>query len=518
MKKGLNKNIYRTGLILSFLVVNALLLFGISSVFSYLNTGADKSSILHVESELEEIYLPKITWLNVDNEGRPMEEHTLKKIEKDYLSAWHVRNLAYANNDPYGIDDYYTDSARVKIYKIIDFNKANGTRLNGTTLDHHPELNFYSADGKLVVFTDRNVLSHTEIYKDQKLITKQNDTNSFKIMMLLEDGFWRIRHMEEVPVKTNKLVEKMIPSPELNLEILNSKGVNYYPKDSPWEMFGVNYQENIIARDFEMIRNMGLNTVRIFVPYKDFGKANVASEKLAKLSSTLNLAVTHNLKVVVTLFDFYGDYSIRDWTLTHRHAEQIVTTFKDHAGILAWDIKNEPDLDFESRGKEKVLAWLQQMATYIKQWDNKHPVTIGWSSPEAAVHLNEHLDFVSFHYYRDVSAFDQAYTMLRQATPNKTVVLQEYGYSSYSGIWNLFTGSEEDQMQYYKKMQAVLKKDNIPYLLWTMHDFDKIPTSVVGRLPWRKQRQKYFGFIDKHGKQKASYNYLVLQNKELFNN
>ena len=514
MKKGLNKNIYRAGLILSFLGVNALLLFGISSVFSYFNTGADKSSILHVESAREDIYLPKIVWTNVENEGRPMEEQTLKKIEEDYLSAWHIRNLSYANNDPYGIADYFTDSMRVKIYKIIDFNKANGTHLNATTLEHHPELNFYSADGKLVVFTDKNVLTYTEIYKDQKLIAKQRDTSSLKIMMLLEDGFWRIRHMKEVPIYTDKLLGKMIPSPELNPDISNSKGVNYYPKDSPWDMFGANYQESVIAHDFKMIRNMGLNSVRIFVPYKDFGKANVDLEKLAKLESTLDLAVAHKLKVVVTLFDFYGDYNIQDWTLTHRHAEQIVTTFKDHEGILAWDIKNEPDLDFESRGKEKVLDWLQQMATNIKQWDNKHPVTIGWSSPEAAIHLNGHVDFVSFHYYKDVSDFNQTYQMLRQAIPNKTLVLQEYGYSSYSGFWNMFTGSEESQAEYFKKMQVILKKENLPYLFWTLHDFDKIPTPVVGRLPWRKQRQKYFGLIDKKGKQKAAYKYLVLKNKE----
>ena len=185
-----------------------------------------------------------------------------------------------------------------------------------------------------------------------------------------------------------------------------------------------------------------------------------------------------------------------------------------HEGVLAWDIKNEPDLDFESRGKEKVLAWLQQMATNIKQWDNKHPVTIGWSSPEAAIHLNGHVDFISFHYYKDVSDFNQAYQMLRKAIPNKTLVLQEYGYSSYSGIWNMFNGSEQSQAEYFKKMQVVLKKENLPYLFWTMHDFDKIPTPVVGRLPWRKQRQKYFGFIDKKGKQKAAYKYLVLKNKE----
>ena len=90
---------------------------------------------------------------------------------------------------------------------------------------------------------------------------------------------------------------------------------------------------------------------------------------------------------MVTLFDFYGDYNVLNWTLTHRHAEQIVSTFKDHNAILAWDIKNEPDLDFDSRHKETVIAWLNQMIQEIKKFDPNHFVTIGWSSPEAALNL-----------------------------------------------------------------------------------------------------------------------------------
>lgn len=34
------------------------------------------------------------------------------------------------------------------------------------------------------------------------------------------------------------------------------------------------------------------------------------------------------LKVIVTLFDFYGDYSVLDWTLNQRHAETIVAALK----------------------------------------------------------------------------------------------------------------------------------------------------------------------------------------------
>ena len=222
----------------------------------------------------------------------------------------------------------------------------------------------------------------------------------------------------------------------------------------------------------------------------------------------LDLAQVHELKVIVTLFDFYGDYEIADWTLTHRHAEQIVTALKDHEALLAWDIKNEPDLDFESRGKDTVLAWLEQLTLFVQQWDQKHPVTIGWSNTEAAKYLSDKVDFVSFHYYKEASQFKEALDILRTSIPNKVLVLQEYGFSSYSGIWNAFQGSEGKQADYYREMQTILDDEKIPFLFWTMYDFEEVPTTVVGSLLWRRERQKYFGILDSTGEPKPSFRFL----------
>ena len=213
----------------------------------------------------------------------------------------------------------------------------------------------------------------------------------------------------------------------------------------------------------------------------------------------------NNLKVVITLFDFYGNYDIKDWTLTNHHAEYIVSHFKNHSALLAWDIKNEPDLDFESRGKNKVLSWLRQTIATIKKIDPQHEITIGWSSPEAAINLNDEVDFVSFHFYKKVSEFSEAYSDLKKQVPNKPLILQEFGYSSYDGFWNVFTGSEEDQKEYMDAIIQILDKEKIPYLFWTLHDFEEIPTSVVGRLPWRKAQQKHFGILDSNLKPKPVY-------------
>ncbi len=157
MKSKWNSNIYRSLLILSFLGINAILIYGISSVWAYLNSGADKASILHMQGGLEEIYVPEVEWQDLQNPGRPMEDQTLKEIEGDYLKAWYVRSNALSSNDSYGIADYYTDSMRIKIERILTLNKDHNTTTRQTTLAHHPSLDFYSADGTLVVFTDLHV-------------------------------------------------------------------------------------------------------------------------------------------------------------------------------------------------------------------------------------------------------------------------------------------------------------------------------------------------------------------------
>lgn len=502
---SLNRLIYRALLILSFLGVNAAILTGISAIFSYLNTGADRATILHLPKEQTPSYQPELIWAPLANEGRSISEQTLSELERDYLKAWYVRSIALETNNTYGVSDHYTDSARIKLYNIIELNTRNRTHIKSTTLRHHPKLEFYSADGKIAVLTDTDVELVEQAFMNGQPLAQHNERASYRVILLLEDGFWRIRHLLKLP--PSKIAVKQPPSVTLN-SIAHVKGINYYPQHHPWELFGENFSDSIIHHDFTKIRKMGLNTVRIFVPYSSFGETRVHTEKLAQLLQTLDRAAATGLKVIVTLFDFYGDYGLRDWTLTHRHAQQIVTTLKSHEALLAWDIKNEPDLDFETRGQTQVLAWLQQLLSEVKSWDSQHPVTIGWSSPEAAIHLNEKVDFVSFHYYREPDRFKQALEELKSRIPDKPVVLQEYGYSSYDGIWNAYLGSEEDQADYFKTMQKILDTEEVPFLLWTLYDFETVPNEVVGRWPWRKARQKNFGLLDGDGKQKAAYPYI----------
>lgn len=500
----LNKILIRILSIILFMSVTSLILFGISAIFNFLNTGADRSKILHTEVLKAQQYIPTMEWAPIDNVGRKMDMQTLANIEKNYMDAWYIKHIAYQTNSIEGIEDYYTDSAEKNLFEFIDINKSEKIYLEATTLEHHPEINFFSADGQLVSLTDHNVKEYKQVYKNDSLVYTKYEQHDYKAILLFEDGFWRIRHFIKEPATLEKK-SKQVYDAYPNFKI---KGINYYPQKNPWNTFGEDFNTEILTNDFEIIKNAGLNTIRIFIQYEDFGKAELNTQKLEKLKTLLDIAEQKELKVIVTLFDFYGDYSVLDWTLTNKHASIIVESLKDHKAILAWDVKNEPDLDFESRDKHKVLAWLKETIQTIKKIDQNHAVTVGWAKINNATLLKDELDLITFHYYEDIRDFKTAYAFLKNEIPNKPIALGEYGMSSYRGFWKPYGSSEKNQADFHKAMQTIFKENDIEFISWTLYDFENIPTDVVGRLPWRKNIQKKFGFIDNKGKPKKAFQYI----------
>ncbi|MEP1487423.1 MAG: glycoside hydrolase family 2 TIM barrel-domain containing protein [Algibacter sp.] len=500
---GINKNILRSILMMSYIAIIALILFGVSSVFSYLNTGADRSSMLHTEIKKIDQYLPKLEWAPLQNEGRPMDLQTLKGVENDYLDAWYVKHIAYKTSTTVGIDNYYTENARKNIFNAIEQNTSENISIEGTTLEHHITLEFFSEDGQLIVLTDNDVIEYKRVYQNDTVILETTEKSTYKITLLLEDGFWRIRHLTKEQSEDYK--KEFLSASN---KITTIKGINYYPQASPWDMFGDKFDTLTISKDFKIIKDSGLNSIRIFVPYDDFGKANVKLEKLNKLAQVLDLAEAENLKVVVTLFDFYGDYSVLNWTLNQHHAAIVVSALKNHDALLAWDIKNEPNLDFDSRKKINVLSWLDNMIDLVKSIDEIHPVTIGWSNAESANILKDKLDLITFHYYEDLNDLEKTYQDLKLGIPNKLIAITEFGVSSYKGLWKPFGSSEQKQADYHKQAQTIFSDHTISFMSWTLYDFIEIPKEVVGRLPWRKRAQEHFGFINQNGETKPAFNYI----------
>ncbi len=193
-------------------------------------------------------------------------------------------------------------------------------------------------------------------------------------------------------------------------------GVNYWPRRKAmywWQ----NFDPAEVRSDFALIRDLGLNTVRIFLLWEDFqpDPNQVDAEKLAHLVTVADIAAQNNLGLDVTFF--VGHMSGPNWSprwllggpppphawitdvisagqrthLGYRNmfhdsialaAERlllstVVSRLKDHPGIWMWNLGNEPDLFAHPQTAAAGQAWVREMTDIIKAIDPIHPVTCG---------------------------------------------------------------------------------------------------------------------------------------------
>ncbi|NET73973.1 MAG: cellulase family glycosylhydrolase [Sphaerospermopsis sp. SIO1G2] len=408
----------------------------------------------------------------------------------------------------------------------VENGPLQGWSLEQTDLSHRLQLHFYSADGSIVSFTARDVLVARVMRNETAVpILTEVTRADYNVIMMLEDGNWRVRHWvrasgsllepatladpptaDFVSVAGNRLMWQERP--------YTVRGINYYPRETPWRDFWPAYDSAVIEEDFALIEVLGLNTVRIFVPFNpqlpeedsEQGNIDPYEDLREKLADLLGHAEQHNLKVIVTLFDFRTDYQILLWPNSGFDAAEIVPYFADSPTILAWDIKNEPDLDQPGNTVEMVHLWLTHMVWQVRQHDPNHLVTIGWAKGDQAHQLADLVDFVSFHDYEPPETFGERVAGLRTAVPDKPLVLTEFGVPTWNSRFFPNGHTEREQAVYYADMRRVMAEetDVAGYMAWTLHDFARVPAAVVGRLPWRTGPQRHLGLVDGRGNKKEA--------------
>ena len=502
---------------------------GVANLSVYFQHGANPASALNIVPNVPPDLSVGLTWTADDTDtGRVLERATRTEIESVYLRAWLQWNLSFVKNAPYGLKTYFVGPALDAVTNDVQTIAIQGWQVGQVDTAHTLHLHFYSADGSIISFTDEQaVVVHIIRDKTGAIVLTQESEARYQVVMLLEDGNWRVRHWVRTQdtvldgasaVRTPpNFVGRVGANLALNGQNYSMTGVNYYPKDTPWDKFWLNYAPKTTERDVTLIRSLGMNTVRIFLPFEQFGgphigqatsatvPTNTVREPLVKLADFLRRAAAHGLKVIVTLFDFRTDYSLLLWPQSDRYLETLLTHFKDTPTILAWDIKNEPDLDYKNNGKEVVNAWLAHTARLARRTDPHHLLTIGWSTYKAAETQVAAIDVVSFHYYAPATALPQAYTVLQSAVFGRPILLTEFGLSTWNSPFFPGGHNEAEQAAYYADILHFWRTSGgAGYLAWTLYDFSTIPANVVGGLPWQSGPQRGFGLIKSDGTFKAA--------------
>lgn len=277
------------------------------------------------------------------------------------------------------------------------------------------------------------------------------------------------------------------------------KGVNYYPQWRPWGEMWRNWNGPQIARELRTAHNeLGINSVRVLLPYNGTGAkdrhGNVTPKLLGRLRELAQIAGNLDMRLVVTLFDFYVDFEPPGTPGYERdlaYIRTLVGAFANDDRIAIWDVHNEPD-HYGAWGdrQAEVLNWLGRMADEIHRVAPRQLVTVGMGQTQNLWQLGsdgrrpiDYSDVVSAHVYDPGPAATQL-DELRTHT-GKPLLVEEFGWPTDPQC-QAPNYTEATQAQLYRDVVGLARERTSGVLAWTLRDYDYAPT-----MRWDSREEHY---------------------------
>jgi len=285
------------------------------------------------------------------------------------------------------------------------------------------------------------------------------------------------------PIDTTTFVTAMENQLMWQGEPFTITGVNYYPRHAPWHRFIDEVDLVKMTEEFDLIQQAGFNTVRVFLRYQSLftcqPEAAIPNEAaFAKIDTLFQLATERQLKLIVTLNDL-PDLVFRplytDWAHYDNQTRYIVRRYRHETAILAWDLRNEGDIDYGAQTPDKtqatqedVMVWLAHISDMVRAEDPHHLLTAGWWGNPLIT--EPYVDLLSFHHWTTGVALQQRIDEY-QAITDKPLLLQEVGYTSWSAT-PPDVAQETAQAQQLAEAITVTESANISgWVVWTAFDF-----------------------------------------------
>ncbi len=228
-----------------------------------------------------------------------------------------------------------------------------------------------------------------------------------------------------------------------------------------------------VAQDFQEMKSLGANTVRIHLQVSRFMKSarEPNQQSLQQLGRVVLLAEQTGLYLDVTGLGCYDKKDVpqwyddldeaRRWEVQARFWDAVAEVCQNSAAVFCYDLMNEPilagdknnrdwtpgafgdryfvqrlALDAAGRTDSQIAkAWVNKMTAAVRKRDRQHLITIGeipWAltfpgaksvfqSPE----VGSNLDFVCVHFYPQKGEVDKALTALGAYAVGKPIVIEE---------------------------------------------------------------------------------------------
>lgn len=249
-------------------------------------------------------------------------------------------------------------------------------------------------------------------------------------------------------------------------------GVNYYPRDTPWQRFLTAINPENLAEELDLLQTGGINTLNLYLRHEPLftciGNGAVpVPETITRLDAIIKATAERNFRLIMTLNDA-ADLSIYPLYDNPAHIREqikfLATRYRDEPAILAWNVREAGDADYLSGGfqREAVLEWFIQTVISIREIDTNHLITASWTDDaEATI---PYVDFVSFQGFSDLDDLRQRIAILRNQT-QKPILLSRFGFST------LDISETEQRDRIYEVLQAAQNNQLAGWMIWTAFDF-----------------------------------------------
>ncbi|GIK42886.1 MAG: hypothetical protein BroJett011_67190 [Chloroflexota bacterium] len=270
---------------------------------------------------------------------------------------------------------------------------------------------------------------------------------------------------------------------QLNGQPFQVKGVNYYPRRAPWQRFISEANPTDMAEELDLIKGAGFNTLRVFLWNEPLFTCQpedaIPNEAaFATLDTLFALAEGRDLKLIVTLNDL-PDLTFRPLYTNFAHYDNqtvyIVRRYRNRPSLLAWDVRNEGDINHGAQSAEdarftqqEVMDWLAHISPIVRENDPHHLITAGWWGDPLPT--EPYVDFLSFHHWTEANELQKRINQYRQAT-DKPLLLEEVGYHSWADD-PAASQAEQKQADTLEHVIRVAEAQKLSgWVIWTAFDF-----------------------------------------------
>ena len=209
------------------------------------------------------------------------------------------------------------------------------------------------------------------------------------------------------------------------------------------------FDPTAIDRDFARIRALGANTVRIFIQPSVFGFPAVRPVMADRLSEVIGLAAKHSLRVHLTLFDWWSQYT--DIHGSKEWVSSLLSRYRDDPRIAVVELQNE--IHPQNRA---AVAWVTTMLPYLSTVMPGTLRTVSTASvpPQVFALFTHELkssppDFWDYHYYGPAGDAYSVLSRIKALAAPRPLFVGETGYST-DGTPGDQAAQEQAQAAYYQ--------------------------------------------------------------------